>query len=136
MSIIYEEGWKNARLAMFVADDYYPIACIVSLDEAHSPEFEEKTNVCTEGETVKTFKRLNSTISVNGEAVTENSYEDLYTAFMTGLDQTFKREGHSATAYFTAKITNLSRNNTAGEGSNFSMTLELDKNGFVAVNPK
>lgn len=108
-----------------------PIVCLTSTSSSLVAETVEKVNYCTQGETVTTVQSIKEEIQIEGEIMgdvdaTEISYQALRTAMLSKTAQSFTLAGRTTTALsFTASITSLSDNFTAGEDATFSATLSV-----------
>ncbi len=120
-------------MAIYKTSAYAPIACITSRDESNATNSTEKTNVCTEGKTVTRPNSITRTVSLAGEIVNENSYEDLLEAQNSLEEQTFRiyrGSGDANPVYFKAVISNLSASfDAATEGADGTFSMDLNING-------
>lgn len=131
----YLTGWKNARLAYYENDEYVPIGCILSLSEDNTSVTRERVNVCTEGETVTTVDRIDRVVSIDGEAVDEDSYEELEDLQNAKVPVTFRGyKNDTDEKYFTGVIDSLSRTADASEDVTFSMSINVNGN-FTDTDP-
>lgn len=130
---IYEKGWEGARMAIYKAAAYVPIACITSRNETNTTNTSQKTNVCTEGKTVTKANSISRSVSIEGEIVDAGSYEDLKTAQDSLAEQTFriyKGTGVTTPLYFKGIITELSADwDASTEDSNATFSMTIDVNG-------
>lgn len=136
----YVKGWEGARLAIYRDDAYMPIACITSRDETHATESTEKTNVCTEGRTIRKQNAITRTMSIAGEVVTADSYDELMAAQNELINHTFRiyrGAGTTDPVYFVAEISNLASSyDAATEGADATFTMDLAIEGdFLETDP-
>jgi hypothetical protein len=130
--IKYLSGVENARIAYFKTDGYIPVACITSATEDNNTRTSERVNTCTDGDTVKTVDGFDRTVSFDGEATDQDSYDELEELFNSGEQQFFRtnKSGTNKTdavkKYFKGVISSLSRTATAGEKVTFSASVELN----------
>lgn len=128
----YEKGWEGARMAIYKESAYVPIACITSRNETNTTNVTEKTNVCTEGKTVRKANSVTRTVTVQGEIVDTGSYHDLKAAQDSLEEQIFriyKGEGELNPMYFKGIITEVSADwdaSTEGSAATFSMTVDIN----------
>jgi len=137
----YQPGWKNAKL--YVEDPitgyFVPIACITSRSESNTSNLLEKTNVCTQGKTVKTVTSITRTISVSGEVVTDSDaysldylrgLQDSLTNCLFKIVRTSGIDGKVDEYYsIYATISNLNADYPTGEGESATFTMDLDIEG-------
>lgn len=140
MADTYLPGWVGARIAFWDGTVYSPIACITSRSESNASRLKEKTNVCTEGQTVKTVVGIDSTVSVSGEVVDTDSLEELRALQDSKSEHTFRvyrGTGETNPVYFNAIITNLNADYSAGqdEDATFTMDLQINEDGYLDTDP-
>ena len=131
-------GWEGARMEIYIASAYVPIACITSRTESNESELIEKTNVCTLGATISTVKQINRTVDLEGEVVDTNSLDALKLAQDSKAEQFFKvykGTGTTTPEYFKGIISSVSGSYSAGEDSTFSMSVAINGD-YLTVDPK
>lgn len=135
MSTTYQKGWEDARLAYYLTSEYEPIACITSMTESNSSEFEEKINTCTSGATVKTVKDITRTVSIDGEVTSTSSYTALRGLMDAKAEVTWMKYNDNTAEYFVGIITALDKTSPADGDATFTMTIEVN-GSFSSTNPK
>lgn len=107
-----------------------PIVCLTSTSYSLTAETVEKINYCTQGEPVTSVKDVSEEVQIEGEIMgnveaTEVSYAALLSTMEAKLPVTWTLEGRGSAMTFSASITALSDNFTAGEDATFSATLVI-----------
>src|SRR5690554_1004326 len=92
-----------------------PITCLTSSSYNRTANTVEKVTMCTQGQTITTVQSISKDVQIEGEFMSSSSFEMLRTQMKSKAPATFTLLGRGGNITFSAIITSLSDNFTAGE---------------------
>lgn len=102
-----------------------PITCLTSSSYNLTANTIEKVNMCTQGKTVTAVQSVSKEVQIEGEFMTENSFEMLRTQMKLKTATNFTLSGRGSDITFSAVITSLSDSFPAEGDATFSATLSI-----------